>query len=68
MPGDPPGSLAFPVVLTTKKTVGVIKTIVKARNPEEDVETEVTDSETLNLQILFRKILINLQVSFWSWI
>ena len=37
-------SLAFPIVLTMKK----IKTIVKARNPGEEVETEVTNSETLN--------------------
>ena len=51
-------------MLTMKKTVVVIKTIVKARNPAEEVKTEVTDSETLNLQILFRKILVNLQVSF----
>ena len=35
--GDPPGSLAFPIVLTTKKTVVVIKTIVKPINPEGEV-------------------------------
>ena len=40
-----PGSLAFPIVLTTKKTLIVIKTIVKARDRGDEIENEVTNSE-----------------------
>ena len=45
-------------VLTTKKTLLVVKTIVKCRNPGEEVETEVTNSETLNLQIFFSQAFV----------
>ena len=40
-----PGSLAFPIVLTTKKTLIVIKTILKTRDPGDEIENEVTSSE-----------------------
>ena len=46
-------SLAFPLVLTTKKTLIVIKTIVKARDPGYEIENEVTNSETLNSETFF---------------
>ena len=54
-----PGSLAFPIVLTTKKTLLVVKTIVKCRKPGEE-----TNSETLNLQIFFRQLLFGKFASF----
>ena len=47
------GSLAFPIVLTTKKALVVFKTVVKSRNTGEEVEAEVTNSETLNSENFF---------------
>ena len=41
-----PGSPAFPIVLTTKKTLIVIKTILMTRDPGNEIENEVTNSET----------------------
>ena len=61
-----PESLAFLIVLTTKKTPVVIKTLVNARKPGDEVENEVTNSETLKLQIFFHKLFVNLKVFFWS--
>ena len=46
-------SLAFPKVLTTKKTLIVIKTIVKRRDRGYEIENKVTNSETLNSQTFF---------------
>ena len=54
-------SLVFPIALTAKKTLVVIKTIVKARNPGDVVENEATNSETLNLKSFFRKLFVNFQ-------
>ena len=46
--------LAFPIVLTTKKTLIVIKTTVKTRGPGYDeIENEVTNSETLDSETFF---------------
>ena len=45
--------LCLPIVLATKKTVIVIKTIMKTRYPGDKIENEVTNSETLNLEIFF---------------
>ena len=47
------GSLAFPKVLTTKKTLIVIKTIVKRSDRGYEIENKVTNSETLNSQTFF---------------
>ena len=44
------GSLAFPIVLTTKKNLIVIKINVKTRDSGYEIENEVTNSETLNSQ------------------
>ena len=41
------------MVLTTKKTLTVIKTILKTRDPGDETENDVTNSETLNLETLF---------------
>ena len=40
-------------MLTTKKTLIVIKTIVMTRDAGYEIENEVTNSETLNLQTFF---------------
>ena len=45
--------LCLPLVLATKKTVIVTKTIMKTRYPGDKIENEVTNSETLNLEIFF---------------
>ena len=37
-------------MLTTKKTLIVIETIVKTRDPRCEIENEETNSETLNLK------------------
>ena len=37
-----PGSIAFPIVLTTRKTLIAIKTIVKTRDPGNEIENEVS--------------------------
>ena len=39
--------------LTTWKTLIAIKTIVKTRSPRDEIENDVTNSETLNLEIFF---------------
>ena len=44
---------AFPTVLTTKKTLIVIKTIVKTRDPGDEIVNEATNSETLNSETFF---------------
>ena len=46
-------SLTYPIVLTTKKTLIVIKTIMKTKDPRCEIENEVTNSETLNSQTFF---------------
>ena len=48
-----PRVLTFPIVLTTKKTLIVIKTIVKTRDPRDEIENEVANSVTLNSQTFF---------------
>ena len=40
-------------MLTTKKTLNVIKSIVKTRDPGDEIENEVTNSETLNSETFF---------------
>ena len=35
-------------MLNTKKTLIVIKTVVKTRDPRDEIENEVPNSETLN--------------------
>ena len=40
-------------MFTTKKTLIVIKTIVKTRDPGDEIENEVTNSETLNPETFF---------------
>ena len=40
-------------MLTTKKTLIVFKTSVKTRDPEDEIENEVTNSETLNSETFF---------------
>ena len=40
-------------MFTTKKTLIVIKTIVKTRDPGDEIENEVTNSETLNSETFF---------------
>ena len=47
-PGGGGGSLAFQIVLTTKKTLDVIKTIAKARDPRDEIGNEKVNSESLN--------------------
>ena len=39
--------------LTRWKTLIAIKTIVKTRNPRNEIENDVTNSETLNLETFF---------------
>ena len=41
------------IVLTTKKTLIVIKTILNMRDPGDEIENEVTNSETFNLETFF---------------
>ena len=48
-----PRSLAFPTVMTMKKTLVVIKIIVKVRDPGNEVENEVISSEILNSETFF---------------
>ena len=48
-----PNSLAILIVLTTKETLIVVKTIVKTRDPGDEVENNVTNSETLNSETYF---------------
>ena len=50
------GSLAFPIVLATKKTLIVIKTILKTRDSGDEVENEVANSETLNSKTYFAPV------------
>ena len=45
--------------MTLKKTLVVIKTIVKIRDPEDEVENEVPNSETLNLETFFSQAFCN---------
>ena len=45
--------MTFPIVMTMKKTMVVIKSIVKARDPEDEVENEVINSEILNWETFF---------------
>ena len=47
------GSFVYSIVLTTKRTLIVIKTIVKTRDPGYEIENEVNNSETLNSQTFF---------------
>ena len=46
------GSLSFPIVLTTERTL-ITETIVKTRDSGYEIENEVTNSETLNSQTFF---------------
>ena len=46
-----PGSLTFPIV--------IIKTIVKARDPGDEVENKVTNSQNLNSEIFFWQAFYN---------
>ena len=49
-------------MLTTKKTLIVIKTILKTRDPGDEIENEVTNSETFqttNLNLNFYVIKLN---------
>ena len=46
-------SLTFPIVMTMKKTLVVIKSIVKVRDPGDEVENEVINSEILNSETFF---------------
>ena len=48
-----PGSLTFPIVMTMKKTLVVIKSIVKVRDTGDEVENEVINSEILNSETFF---------------
>ena len=50
---SPDGYLAFRIAFTTKKVLIVIQTIVKAEDPGDEIENEVTNSETLNLGAVF---------------
>ena len=42
--------------MTMKKTLVVIKSIVKARDPGDEVENEVINSEILNSETLFSQV------------
>ena len=46
-------SLTFPIVMTMKKTLVVIKSIVKVRDTGDEVENEVINSEILNSETFF---------------
>ena len=48
-----PRCLAFSIVFTTKKTLIIIKTIVKTGDPGDEIEIEVTNSETLSSETFF---------------
>ena len=46
-------SLTFPIVMTMKKILVVIKSIVKARGPGDEVENKVINSEIYNSKTFF---------------
>ena len=50
--------------MSIKKTLVVIKSITKARDPGGEVENDVINSDILNSEPFSRKLLVNFQVFF----